>query len=187
MVQGLKKYHIVAHQSWSSFSHDGVDYCLRHLTAHDVVFIGEKRSYKFIVTYGLHCFAKDDQEHSISTTYSDNHEKRQINLERYHLSKSLRGVIESLDSKKLLYETTKEKYFTFEQMNDLTGDQERCKVCLCVFKENRLLRIHVTSAFFDRSYTEPHQKGFSIYKIALDTEMKPRTQEIPKEASRGNG
>ena len=149
-----------------------------------MLFTGNKCSYKFVVTYGLHCFAKNDQEHSISTTYSDGFETRQVNLERYHLSKFLRCFIEKLDSNTLLYETTKEKYFTFEQINDLTGENEKCKVCLCIFKENRLLRIHVTSAFFCREINELNHKKFSIFKIAMDVQRKPRTQAIPKEASR---
>lgn len=180
----MKKHHIQARQSWKSFSHDSVDYCLKHLDAHEVLFEGNKCDYRFVVTYGLHCFAKDAQEHSISTMYSDSFEARQINLERYHLSKVLRGFIESLGSRKLLYETTKEKYFTFEHTNDLTGKSEKCKVCLCIFKENRLLRIHVTSAFFDREPKKPNHKGLSIFKIAMDTQKKPRKQGIPKEANR---
>lgn len=178
-------YHIEARQSWDNFSHNGVDYCLKHLNSHEVTFNGNNNcKYKFIVTYGLHCFAKDGQEYSISVNYSDSFETRQINLERYYLSKSLRGFIENLDSKKL-YETTKDKYFTFEHTNDdLTNQFERCKICLCIFKENRLLRIHVTTAFFDREDKELNHKRFSIFKIAMDTEKKPRRKEIPKEASR---
>jgi hypothetical protein len=149
-----------------------------------VIFKGNKCHYTFVVTYGLHCFAKNDQPHSISTMYSDSFESRQVNLERYHLSKFLRGLIENLDSNNLIYETTKEKYFTFDLINDLTGQLERCKVCLCIFKENRLLRIHVTSAFFDRESAELTHKGLSIFKIAMDTQKKSRKHEMPKEASR---
>lgn len=96
----------------------------------------------------------------------------------------MKGCIEKLDSHKILYETTKEKYFTFEQKNDLNNKIERYKICLCIFKENRLLRIHVTSAFFDREQRKVTQKGFSIFKIAMDTQKKQRSKEIPKEASR---
>lgn len=180
----MKNHHIEARQFWENFSHDGTNYCLKHLNSHEVFFEGNKCSYTFVVTYGLHCFAKDEQEHSISTTYSDSFETRQINLERYLLSKSLRGFIENLNSQKLLYETAKEKYFTFEHTNDLTNQREKCKICLCIFKENRLLRIHVTTAFFDREIKEINQKGRSIFKIAMDTKKKPRRQEIPKEATR---
>lgn len=180
----MKKHHIEAKQLWDNFAHDGTEYCLRHLSTHEVRFKGNKCNYTFVVTYGLHCFAKNDQEHSVATTYFDGFETRQINLERYHLSKFLRGFIENLDSHNLLYETTKEKYFTFKHVNDLTGDIEKCKVCLCIFKENRLLRIHVTSAFFDREHKELSNKGLSIFKIAMDAWKKPRNQGIPKEASR---
>ena len=181
----MKKYHIQARQHWESFTHEGEEYCLRHLSCHEVVFEGQRDTYKFVVSYGLHCFAKNDQEHSIELTYSDDFETRQINLERYHLSKYLRGMIEELDKHKLLYETTKEKYFTFEHVNDLTGELEQCKICLCIFKENRLLRIHVTSAFFVREEGNISTSGFSIFKIALDTKRKPKRHDIPKEASRG--
>lgn len=181
----MRKFHIQARQHWEAFTHEGEEYCLRHLSCHEVVFEGQKDTYKFVVSYGLHCFAKNDQEHSIELTYSDDFETRQINLERYHLSKYLRGMIEELDKHKLLYETTKEKYFTFEHVNDLTGELEQCKICLCIFKENRLLRIHVTSAFFVREEENISTSGFSIFKIALDTKRKPKRHDIPKEASRG--
>jgi len=180
----LKKYHIQARQTWANFVHNEIEYCLKHLDAHEVTFKGDKYTYNFVVTYGLHCFAKNDQEHSIETTYSDGHEERQINFERYHLSKCLRRVIEKLDSQEPLYETTKEKYFIFEHTINLDGQIEKCKVCLCVFKENRLLRIHVTSAFFDRDNKNLPSKGYSIFKVALDTKKKPRRSGIPKEASR---
>lgn len=180
----MKKYHIQAKQLWSNFTYDGTEYCLKHLNTHEVTFKGNKYDYSFIVSYGLHCFTKNDQDHSITTTYDDEFEARQINLERYHLSKFLRGFIEDLDSHKLIYETTKEKYFTFEHTNNLTGKIEKCKVCLCIFKENRLLRIHVTSAFFDRESKELNRKGVTIFKIAMDTQRKPKKQEVPKEASR---
>lgn len=181
----MNNYHIEAKQEWDGFSHDGDDFCLKHLSSHEVYFDGKKDRYKFIVTYGLHCFAKSEVEHSISLTYSDAFETREINLERYHLSKYLKGFIEGLGDKKKLYETAKEKYFTFERINDLTDNLERCKVCLCIFKENRLLRIHVTSAFFDREAKGIDKKGYSIFKLAMDAKEKPRRKNIPKEATRG--
>jgi len=180
----LKNHHIKAKQSWESFSYSGESYCLKHLDSHEVTFKGQQCDYKFVVSYGLHCFTKDDQEHSILTTYFDGFETRHINLERYHSSKFLKVFIQKLDSHKLLYETTKEKFFTFEQINNLTGKNETCKVCLCIFKENRLLRIHVTSAFFYREIKALNQKGASIFKIAMDIKRRPKTQVIPKEASR---
>lgn len=180
----MRKYHIQARQEWKSFDYNQTVFCLKHLNAHEVQFIGKKQKFNFVVTYDLHCFAKNDQEYSINLMYSNGVEERQIDLERYHLSKYLRHIIENLDKQKLLYETKKRKYFTFEHVNDLSGKIEKCKVCLCIFKENRLLRIHVTSAFFDRSEKTVYQKGVSFFKIALDTFREPRNRGIPKEASR---
>lgn len=180
----MKKYHIKARQSWEAFSHEGENYCLKHLNIHEVRFSGNKGNYNFVVTYGLHCFTKDGQEYSLPVTYSDNHEERQVHLERYHLSKYLRGFIETLDKNKILFETTREKYFFFEYKDNLTNEDKKCKVCICMFKENRLLRIHVTSAFFIQQETIPNNKSYSIFKIALDTKNKPRNRQIPKEATR---
>lgn len=181
----MKNFHIKARQHWEAFLHDGKEYCLKHLSCHEVIFEGRKDTFKFIVSYGLHCFAKSEQEHSINVNYADDFETRQINLERYHLSKYVRGIVEELNQHKLLFETTREKYFTFEHINDLTGESEKCKICLCVFKENRLLRIHVTSAFFVREKVNIPSNGLSIFKIALDAKKKPKRHDIPKEATRG--
>ena len=180
----MKKFHIKARQHWEKFTYDGKEFCLKHLSVHEVKFKGNKRDFNFVVTYGLHCFAKDGQEYSLDFNYSDSFETRQVNLERYHLSKDLRGFIEALDSYSLLYETTKEKYFTFEHTNNLKGVRELCKICICVFKENRLLRLHVTSAFFDKDHKETKKSGVSIFKIAKDTVDKKKSFNIPKEATR---
>ena len=184
----MKSYHIQSRKSWEGFTHDGNFYCLKHLDAHEVEFKGEKKTYTFIVTYGLHCFTKEDQPHTIETSYSDSFEERPINLERYHLSKYLRNLIEKLHTEQLLHETTKEKYFTFYDVNNMTGVVEKCKVCLCFFKENRLLRIHVITAFFDReSNGKTPNKGCSVFKIAVDISNAQKNRSIPKEATRGKG
>ena len=90
----MKRYHIAARQQWEDFTHNGNSYSLNHLSSHEVVFNGKNHRYTFVVTYGLHCFAKNDQPHTIDLQYSDGHEIRNVNLERYHLSKYLRAIIE---------------------------------------------------------------------------------------------
>ncbi|WP_165313026.1 hypothetical protein [Vibrio ziniensis] len=180
----MKKYHIQARQHWEEFHYDNGIYSLKHLSAHEVIYKGNKNSYKFVVTYGLHCFAKDGQEHSIDLAYSDGFETRSINLERYEASKQLRYCIENLDKQKLIYETTQEKYFTFDSITSVQGYPENYKVCLCIFKENRLLRIHVTSAFFDRENKPIMNRQYSIFKLAMDVQKANNNKTIPKQASR---
>lgn len=78
----MKKHHIKAKQLWDDFYHNELSYCLKHLNSHDVIYKGNKAEYKFVVTYGLHCFAKDNQAHSIPVNYCDGFEVRQIDMER---------------------------------------------------------------------------------------------------------
>lgn len=178
----MKKYHTQAKTEWEQFHYEGQAYPLTHLKAHEVVYAGKKDTYRFVVTYSVHCFTKDGQEHSIPLTYSDGRETRQIHLERYHASKKLRGIIENLDKGKLMFETATEKYFNVEMMNSMSGQIEPYKICFHFFKENRMLRIHVTSAFFDRTGKEIANKAYSIFKIAMDTKKRPKSKGVPKEA-----
>jgi len=187
----LAKYHIDATQEWGSFSHDGVIYCLAHLDAHEVVFEGENDTYEFIVTYGLHCFAKDDSEHNIPVSVNDGRESRLVDLERYEASKHLRHIIEKLHmTQEKIYETAVDKYFTMRLLNSKSGQEEPYKVCLAMYKENRKLRIHVTSAFFPRDGKEGSvdnpvnpktRKGFSVFKIAKDVKGASNKRSGPKE------
>jgi hypothetical protein len=176
----LDKFHIQAKKVWEPFSINGVEYDLAHLTAHEVTYKGKNDNYTFVVTYGLHCFTKDDVEHSILETYTDGREARQINLERYEASKRLRAIVEDFASKKF-YQTTTEKFFTFEALNTLSNTVEQYKICFCIFKENRLSRLHITTAFFDNRPVQQTQQ-YSIFKIAMDARKRPKNRTLPIEA-----
>lgn len=76
---------------WENFTLDGKVYDLSHLNAHWVEYIDEKDqnnplTYRFIVTYGLHCFTKDSEDLSIDElqllNYKSPRESRAFNLER---------------------------------------------------------------------------------------------------------
>lgn len=183
MSEGRKKYHIDSIQKWDCFTHSGSHYSLKHLSAHEVVFQGKKKNFRFVVTYGLHVFAKDDEAHTIEHQYEDGREARLVNLERYEASKSIRGIIEKLGLRgSSIYQTAAKKYFIVDKLNNRTGKIEPYKICFALYRENRLLRIHVTSAYFLRKGDEPSNKGTSIYKLAMDVEKSPRNSPIPKEA-----
>ena len=55
--------------------------------------------------------------------------------------------------------------------------QRQVKVCICLFRENRLLRLHFTSAFFDDENKENKQKTQSIFKLAMDLKKAPKTMD----------
>ncbi|WLH08830.1 hypothetical protein [Pseudomonas lurida] len=179
-------FHVDSIQHWDPFEHDGRPYDLGHLDCHEVLFKKEegKEPIRFVVTYGLHCFTKDDTAHNIPLKYADGRESQFICMERYEASKQLREMLEKLASA-TVYLTQGESFFTLDVMNNASGEVEPFKICMAIFRENRLLRIHVTSAFFARlgegSPGVPvKKKGFSIFKVATDTQSKPKGQ-CPKE------
>lgn len=183
----MAKYHIDSVQSWPPFEHGGNTFSLSHLDAHEVTFKGKKATYTFVVTYGLHCFAKEETAYNIPVLYKDGREEKNICLERYEASKQIRNILVNLPTMSL-YHTDAEKYFTLHMMNSATQQVEPYKICVAFFKENRLLRMHILSAFFVR--TGPGAPGvvipnkpLSLFKVAMDTDKKPRNSGKPKEAS----
>lgn len=180
----MAKFHVDSIQEWQSFEHDGVEYDLGHLSSHLVVFKADKQDFEFVVTYGLHCFTKDDSGANIPYRYEDGRHGQMVCLERYEASKQLKGIIEKLNVA-TIYHTEGERFFTMSVLNGATGLLEPYKVCLAFFREHRLLRIHVTSAYFARTGegspdTPINKKGFSVFKVAMDTQNKPKGQ-CPKE------
>ncbi|MCE0802962.1 hypothetical protein LVQ77_22110, partial [Buttiauxella sp. S04-F03] len=173
---------------WPSFEHGGVSYSLSHLDAHEITYKGEKQDFKFVVTYGLHCFAKDATPFNIPLVYEDGREKITICMERYEASKQIRHILANLPDM-LLYQTVAEKYFTLDMMNSATGQLEPYKICIAFYKEKRLLRMHILSAFFVR--TGPGAPGVpipnravSVFKVASETAGKPNKHAwTPKEAN----
>lgn len=183
----MAKFHIDSIQNWEPFEHGGASYSLSHLDAHEITYKGQKKGYTFVVTYGLHCFAKEDTPYAIPVVYQDGRENKTICMERYEASKQIRQILDNLPSQKI-FNTDGDRYFTLNMMNSATGLSEPYKVCIAFYKEKRLLRMHILSAFFAKtglgSPDEPiTKKPVSLFKIAMDTEAKPRNASYPKEAN----
>jgi len=87
----LGKFHVDAIQQWEPFEHAGASYDLNHLRCHELFLQKEegKDPFRFVVTYGLHCFTKDDTAQNIPLKYADGRESRLICMERYETSKHL--------------------------------------------------------------------------------------------------
>ncbi|MEQ6344517.1 hypothetical protein [Vibrio cyclitrophicus] len=182
-----KSFHVDSIQKWESFEFDGSTYCLAHLSAHEIKPKNETMSEKFIVTYGLHCFAKADTGHNISLEYADGRESLPICLERYHASKKIRPLIGQIASQ-AVHQTTHAKYFSVYAniVNPITEEKEPYKICMAIFKENRKLRMHITTAFFVREGEGSPETPISsqrkcIFDIAKATIKAPRNTTWPKE------
>lgn len=183
----MAKYHIDSIQNWEPFEYGGNTYTLTHLDVHEIIYKGVKATFKFVVTYGLHCFTKENTSFNIPVSYQDGREAKDICMERYEASKQIRRILENLPAMQIFHTDT-ERYFTLQMMNSATNQIEPYKICVAIFKENRLIRMHVLSAFFVR--TGPGAPGVaipnkpvSIFKIAMDTEKKPRNSGKPKEVN----
>jgi hypothetical protein len=187
-IDAVAKYQIDSIQNWPSFEHDGSTYSLSHLDAHEITYKGDKQDFTFVVTYGLHCFAKEDTPYVIPVVYQDGREEKTICMERYEASKHIRHILVNLPDMRLFH-TASEKYFTLDMMNSATGQLEPYKICIAFYKEKRLLRMHILSAFFVRYGPgfpgEPiPNKAVSLFKVATDTASRQKKHAwIPKEAN----
>jgi len=142
--------------AWKNFILNGDIYDLSHLNAHWVEYLDQRDeenqiTYKFIVTYGLHCFTKDSDELSSEESqllmYSAPRECRQFNFERYELSKQLPSIIKSLGDKETLVCHAGYGNFATVKILDSNGREVDYYVVFAVFKEVKKLRLHVLSAY----------------------------------------
>lgn len=151
------KFHTVGEvTSWKNFTLNGKTYDFSHLNAHWVEYLDERNAekpftYKLMVTYGLHCFAKDTEEISGKELqllmYKSPREFRAFNFERYELSKQLPNIIKSLGDKETLVCHAGYGKFATVKIIDSNGIAANYFVPFAVFKESKKLRLYVHSAY----------------------------------------
>jgi hypothetical protein len=141
---------------WRNFTLGSETYDLDHLAAHHAEYLDDRNeknpiTYKFIVTYGLHCFTKAleglDEAESQSLMYHAPRESRHFNVERYYLSKELPNIILSLSQKTTLVCHAGYGKFASVKVLDSNGVEVDYFVVFTVFKESKKLRLHVQSAY----------------------------------------
>jgi hypothetical protein len=156
--------------SWRSFTFENVTYDLSHLDAQWVEYLDnrdpEKQvTYKFIVTYSFHCFAKDSEglseEDSQLLMYQAPKDSRAFNFERYELSKHLPKIIDALGEKETLVCHAGYGSFAAVKILDTSGNEIDYFVSFVVFKEKKKLRLHVQSAYpLDQKLGNVKKVGF---------------------------
>ncbi|BAY23742.1 heat shock protein C [Calothrix sp. NIES-2100] len=141
---------------WRNFSYNGTVYDLSHLDAHWVEYLDDRDeknliTYRFIVTYGSHCFTKESDEFSSEELellmYKAPRESRPFHFERYNLSKHLPSIIKSLCDKATLVCHGGHKSYAAVKMLDSKGTLVDYFVSFKVFPESKKLRLHVMSAY----------------------------------------
>ncbi len=143
-------------KNWRNFTLNSEIYDLSHLNAHSVEYLDNRDTnklitYKFIVTYGLHCFTKELQEltneESQLLMYNATRESRPFNFERYYLSKQLPEIIKALGQSTTLVCHAGYQNYAIVKVVDSEGVKVDYFVVFRVFKESKKLRLHVTSAY----------------------------------------
>ncbi len=138
--------------SWKNFTLDDQVYDLSHLDAHWVEYLDDRDensqiTYKFIVTYGFHCFTKESDNQSFVSLYHAPKESRHFNIERYHLSKYLPDIIEKLAEKTSLVVHAGYGNYATVRVLDSNNIEIEYYVVFKVFREKKKLRLHVLSAY----------------------------------------
>jgi hypothetical protein len=142
--------------SWKSFTFEGTIYDLSHLDARWIEYLDSRDAkhpitYRFVVTYSFHCFAKDledsSEEQSQLLMYRAPRDSRPFNFERYELSKYLPKIISSLGEKETLVCHAGYGSFAAVKVLDSNGNEIDYFVSFVVFKEKKKLRLHVQSAY----------------------------------------
>ncbi|MBD2212962.1 heat-shock protein [Nostoc linckia FACHB-104] len=140
---------------WKNFTYNNEVFDLSHLNAHWVKYCDERNeskpiTYKFIVTYGSHCFTTSQEvsgEESPLLMYHAPRESRPFDVERYSLSKYLPNIIHSLADKTTLVCHAGYGNFATVKVVDSNSRVIDYFVVFTVFRENRKLRLHVMSAY----------------------------------------
>lgn len=142
--------------SWKKFIANGQTYDLSHLDAHLVEYLDDRNinkpiTYRFIVTYGFHCFTKESKaltsEQLESLMYHAPKESRPFNFERYHLSKQLPNIIKALDKPTTLVIHAGHGKYAAVKAIDSKGVEVDYFVAFKVFKEKKKFRLHIASAY----------------------------------------
>jgi hypothetical protein len=163
--------------SWRPFVFKGKSYDLSHLDAHISEYIDDKKretiTYKYIVTYSFHCFAKEDpglsEEESESLIYETRKEERHFNFERYELSKHLPGIITSLGNKNMTCFHAGHSRFASYKIDDGKGHIINYLVVFKSFKEKKKLRLHIESAYPVNPSEQGKMKKIGFFVIAHNT------------------
>jgi len=145
-------------KKWRDFTFNSTVYDLSHLNAHQVEYFDDRDkdnpiTYTFTVTYSFHCFTKESESEYHSTEelkqliYDAPAESRPFNFERYELSKHLPSIIKSLSDKQTFVGHAGYNSYATVKLLNLKGIEVDYLVIFKVFRENKKLRLHVTSAY----------------------------------------
>ncbi len=147
-------------QAWANFKTDEYVYDLSHLNACCITYTGKKETYIVYVTYSHHCFAKDVEGYNDDLPYPYPKDQRNFHNLRFQLSLNLPEIIEGLLTAYTYYGGG-ESYAVCEGISQ-NGKAYHYLVAFSVFKSQKKLRMHITSAY-------PLDKRPKVKKVKFET------------------
>ena len=172
---------------WRNFAFNDKVYDLSHLNAHQVEYIDDRDKnnpsmYRFIVTYGHHCFTRKDDIAHLSPDeirlllYSTPKESRLFDFERYELSRNLPAIIQSLGQKETLVCHAGYGKFATVKLLDSNEREITYFIPFAVFREKKKFRLHIQSAYPKNDKLGKIQKVnfFSIARNLWQNKKLPR-------------
>lgn len=142
---------------WRPFiDSNGQTYDLSHLDAHEATYSdirnGKTETYTFVVSYSFHCFAKDyphqTEAEKASLMYHTLKESRPFCFVRYELSKKyLRQIVDAFGDKKTRIGHAGYGSYATVTINTEEEGQVIYFVPFKMYREKKLMRIHITSAY----------------------------------------
>ncbi|MEJ1342471.1 MAG: hypothetical protein RPU52_15325 [Candidatus Sedimenticola sp. (ex Thyasira tokunagai)] len=173
---------------WQPFEYQGTTYDLSHL---DPLYwsytaaAGERRperTYKFQVSFSMHCFSRDPLEGEVVVPglwYEEEREKRVFCFDRHELSYQLPEIIRSMGDR-VCWHTVHGSFFTIE-LTTKEGEEVEYEVYFDVTRATRKgwLNLIVKSAYVrteDYASTQPKKRKIRLDVIAYKRQSKQDIQ-----------
>lgn len=172
-------------QCWRSFCVDDHEYDLIHLDSRIIECVGKAATYTVFVTYSHHCFSRYQDGFGVEWVSPSPKDKRHFNIKRYQNSIALPAIIEGLMGKKVSF-GREGSYVVIECT--VGADTEYYRACFDVFKSEKKLRLHVTTANLYSRKVSGKASFEAILKGVLSGKVVKSPQggekEIKKDSSR---
>ncbi len=154
-------------------------YDLSLFDSHIVEYESDKKTYKFFVTYSMHCFTKDypeqTKEEKQRLMYHSDRESRPFCFKRYRLAvKYLRDIIKNLDKSKIGF-AGYDNFATIKVIDEETQQEKYYKVTFVMYRFQKKLRLHITSAYPIDAWQK--LKPISFFKLAENTQLGKKVRE----------
>lgn len=163
------------------FIFNGKTYDLSMFNADVIEYASKTKTYKFHITYSMHCFTKDyptqTEQEKQALMYHADRESRPFCIKRYKLAvKYLADIIQNLHKSKIGF-AGYDNFATIKIIDENTGQERYYKVTFVMYRLHKKLRLHITSAYPIEQWQK--LKPISFFKLAENVQLGKKIK-VPK-------